>query len=407
MKTIQRICILSMLSLLWACFEDVERKPAFQDGSAPSPVSEVVVQNQPGGAIITYGLPTDADIIGVEARFKRGDQLINKSTSIYSNKIVIEGLKSLQKVDIEIRTFDRSNNFSTPVAVSAVPLKSPIDEIFESFGLVETFGGVRLTYDNKHQVQVEFQLLKKEKAGGRYKYSQSAFVETNKRTGFNFRGFKPETEDFGVVAIDRWNNISDTLYARLTPISEQELDRLKFKKVSPEIPNDSKIAFGWELTNLWNGSNEGSGYHTGQLDPGVIIKPYVEPFHVFTMDLGVTANISRLRFWQRQGNDYIYAHGNPRNFEVWGIDKIPANYDGGSLEGWTRLVENGEVVKPSGAPIKQNSAADQAAALAGEEFETLDPTKPIRYVRFVNKKNWVGAKFMHLVEVKFWGKVLP
>lgn len=407
MKITQLIYVFSLTVLLSACFEDVERKPAFVDSSAPSPVTEAIVENQPGGAIITYTLPKDTDLISVEARFKRGEQEVVKSSSIYSNKIVIEGLKSSQKVEIEIRAVDRSNNFSSPVIVSATPLEAPIDELFKSFRLVETFGGVRLEYNNEREVQVEFQLFKKEKTDGTYKYSSSAFVETSQRTGFNFRGFESETGDFAVVAIDRWNNISDTLYAKLTPINEQQLDRQKFKAVSPAIPNDTKDAFGWTLPNLWNGSIEGNGFHTGQLDPGVIITPYNEPFHVFSMDLGVTANISRLKFWQRQSTSWMYAHGNPRNFEVWGIDQIPANYDGSSLEGWTKLVENGEVIKPSGAPLGQNSAADQAAAAAGEEFESLNPTKPIRYIRVVHFRNWSGGKFLHVMEIGFWGKIIP
>ena len=129
---------------------------------------------------------------------------------------------------------------------------------------------------------------------------------------------------------------------------------------------------------------------------------------MFTVDLGVVAKLSRFKFWQRQGDGGccgVYSHGNPRYFEVWGIAEIPAD-NGASLEGWTRLIENGEVVKPSGAPIGSNSAEDLAQAAKGEEFEFSIEAPPVRYIRFVNMESWSTGKFMHLMELNFWGQIV-
>ncbi len=395
------------ICLVWACGKDLEKGPIFKDSVAPSPVTEVVVTNTSGGAVITYQMPKDLDLLRVEASFMRGDQKIVKSSSIYSNKILIDGLKSGQTLDISVSAVDRSNNYSTPVKVTASPLRAPIDDLFDSFGLKEDFGGVRLSYNNKDLLQVEIQILKLNETNGLYQYKSSAFIDTDKKNGFSFRGFEDVPGKFAVVAIDRWNNISDTAFAVLTPIKEVKLDINKFKKISPAIPNDSPVAFGWVIENMWNNNNGGSGYHSAQDEPGggSLMEPYNEPYPVISFDLGVTAYISRFKFWQRTGT-WMYTHGNPRLFEVWGIDKIPAGYDGKSLTGWTRLVVDGEVIKPSGAPLGQNSAEDVASATSGEEFECADPGKPIRYIRFVNQKNWSGAKFMHIMEVNFWGNII-
>ncbi|PWJ57948.1 uncharacterized protein DUF5126 [Dyadobacter jejuensis] len=395
----------TLMALLFSCGDDNFHGPIEKDNTPPAPVTEVQVKNTAGGAELVYQLPSDPDLLRIEATFSRGTEIITKTSSVFKNVITLDGLKSGQEIDVTLTSVDRSNNHSTPVVVKVTPLRAPIDDLFDSFSLKEDFGGVRLSYDNKSEVQVEIQILKKNKESGLYQYQSSAFISNNQRTGYSFRGFEPEQADFAAVAIDRWNNISDTIFANITPIQEQLLDIQKFKKIAPAIPNDSKDAFGWIIENLWNNNINGSGFHTSQTDGGALIAPYTEPYPVFSFDLGVTANISRIKFWQRQGT-WIFAHGNPRNFEIWGIDKIPANYDGTSMEGWTRLVEEGEVKKPSGAALGQNSADDVAQAASGEEFESVDPSKPIRYIRFVNKKNWSGANFIHIMEINLWGKVL-
>ncbi|WP_025764447.1 DUF5000 domain-containing lipoprotein [Dyadobacter tibetensis] len=404
-ENLKRISTLLMVAMLLACGEENSRGPIEKDNTPPAPVSEVLVKNTPGGAELVYVLPSDPDLLRVEASFVRGDIKITKTSSVYKNMISLDGLKSGQQLEVTLTTVDRSNNHSQPVVVTVSPLKAPIDELYDSFTLKEDFGGVRLSYDNKNQVQVELQILKKNGQSGLYEYQSSAFISNNQRSGYSFRGFDPTEAEFAAVAIDRWNNISDTIYAKVTPIKEQLLDIQKFKKVVPAIPNDSKDAFGWVIENLWNNNVNGSGFHTSQTDAGALIVPYTEPYPAFSFDLGVTANISRIKFWQRQGT-WIFAHGNPRYFEIWGIDKIPDNYDGTSMIGWTKLVEDGEVLKPSGAPLGQNSADDVAQAAAGEEFESIDPSKPIRYIRVINKKNWSGAKFLHLMEINLWGKVI-
>lgn len=388
---------------LVACGEEEMRGSLYEDSIPPSPVSDVQVTNLPGGAKISYQIPDDEDLLMVEATYIRGGKEAQTSASVFNNELVIEGLRASGSFDVELVAIDRSNNRSNSVKVQVTPLKAPIDEMFETMQLREDFGGVRLRYNNKDDIQVEFQLLRQTESS-LYEYQTSAFITNGQRTGYSFRGFEPVTQKFAVVAIDRWDNISDTLYAELTPIEEEILDIENFTAIRPGIPTDMPDAFGWVLENMWNGNIGGSGFHTSQADPGFVVAPYQEPFHIISFDLGVTANLSRIKFWQRQGT-WIFAHGNPRYFEIWGTDELPDN-DGESMEGWTKLVENGEVLKPSGGPLGQNSAEDEAQAANGEEFEVSDSSVPIRYIRFVNFQSWSGAKFMHIMEFNFWGKII-
>ncbi|MCG8305768.1 MAG: DUF4959 domain-containing protein [Cytophagales bacterium] len=394
--------IILMVAGFISCTEEDERGPLIKDDTIPGVVSEIIVTNLPGGAKIEYKVPDDEDALMVEANYLRNGEWVTARSSIFKNYVLIEGLRKVASQKVALVTIDRSDNRSEPVEVTISPEKAPIDKLFESFELVADFGGVRVKYNNEDQVIAELLLYASNEAGDMV-YRQSAFVNTDIRTHFSFRGFPPETNTFGILAIDRWDNITETLEKEILPLEEVLLDIENFNDV--HLVGDEPSAWGWDLENLWNESIEGKGFHTGSGSPGTVVPPYTEGYHMFTIDLGVKAQLSRFKFWQRQGN-YIFSHANPRSFEVWGIDEIPAD-NGASMgnNGWTRLIENGEVIKPSGAEKGNNSADDEAQAASGEEFEFPIDTPPVRYIRFVNLESWSGGKFMHLMEVDFWGQI--
>lgn len=369
------------------------------DSIPPEQVSEVEVENLPGGARISYKVPSDEDALMVEANYTRNDQEVTVKSSIYSNFVVIEGLREATSQEVQLVSVDKSNNRSQPVTVSIDPLTAPVDKLFSSLELVEDFGGVRLFYNNEDEIPAEL-LLYAEDESGNLVYSQSAFITDSSNTSHTFRGYPPESTRFGVTVIDRWENHTDTLDAELVPMLEVQLDRNNFDDVV--LAGDEPSAWGWVKNNMWNGSINGAGFHTAQGQPGAVIPPYTEAYHMFTMDLGVTAKLSRFKFFQRQGG-WAFRHGNPRYFEVWGTDELPAD-NGESLEGWTRLITDGESIKPSGAPLGTLSAEDQAAAAAGDEFEFPIEAPPVRYIRFVNFESWSGGKFMHILELEFYGQ---
>lgn len=391
---------IGLSALLFSCEEET-RGPLTADSIPPKPVSEVVVINQSGGATITYSIPDDEDVLLVEAIYKldNGKRVTSKS-SIFKNHITVEGLRKVQVQDIELVAVDRSNNRSTSVFVTINPEAAPIDKLFSSFTLVEDFGGVRLSYDNEEEISAELLLYTADESGN-WVYSQSVFIADDHRSHQTFRGFPPISSKFGVAAIDRWDNATEMLTAEKTPLEEVILDQGNFKDVF--LTGDEPDAWGWTKSNLWNGSVGGSGFHTAQGQPGTLVPPYLEEYHMLTIDLGVRAKLSRFKFWQRQ-DDYAYTHGNPRYFEVWGNNEIPEDR-GASLIGWTKLIERGEVVKPSGGPIGKNSAEDVAKAASGEEFEFPIEAAPVRYIRFVNIESWSTGKFMHMMEINFWGQI--
>ncbi len=386
---------------LLSCEEEDERGLLTPDANPPGVVSEVVVTNLPGGAKIEYKLPGDEDALLVEASYRLGNgELVTAKSSIFKNFVIIEGLRKVESQEVTLVVVDRSNNRSEPVTASISPETAPIDKLFGTFELVPDFGGVRINYKNEDEIRAELLLYAADETG-RLIYSQSTFISTNNLSHHTFRGFPPQSAKFGISAIDRWDNATGILETEILPLEEILLSIEDFNDIF--LDGDEPDAFGWVKSNMWNGSIGGAGFHTAQGQAGAIIPPYTEGFHMFTVDIGVKAKLSRFKFWQRQGN-WIFTHGNPRHFEVWGIDEIPAD-NGASFDGWTKLVENGEVIKPSGGALGNNSAEDVAQAAEGEEFEFPIESPPVRYIRFVNLESWSTGKFVHVMELNFWGQL--
>src|SRR5690606_1326083 len=322
---IHKYLMLGLGLAFFSCEEEVSG-PLTNDGTPPSPVSEITVTNLPGGAKITYKVPDDEDALLVEAKYKldNGKEVTAKS-SIFKNFVIVEGLRRSVQQEVELVTVDRSENRSQPVIASINPEMAPVDKLYNSFELVEDFGGVRLYYNNEDKISAELLLYAADEKGNLV-YKQSVFIADDQRTYQTFRGYPPTANTFGISAIDRWDNATEILSVERTPLEETKLDLQKFRELF--LPGDEPGGIsGWVMPLLWNGSIGEPGFHTNHTAPGTLVPPYTDTYHIFTMDLGVTAKLSRFKFWQRQQNnlDGLYSHGNPKIFDVWGAAELPTH----------------------------------------------------------------------------------
>ena len=72
MKKYLFVQVLLIIFLFNACEEDI-REPLISEGIAPGKISNVVVENLPGGAALTYTLPNDNDLLYVLAEYEFGN----------------------------------------------------------------------------------------------------------------------------------------------------------------------------------------------------------------------------------------------------------------------------------------------------------------------------------------------
>ncbi|MDR2037615.1 MAG: DUF4959 domain-containing protein [Bacteroidales bacterium] len=362
------------------------------DNTPPQPVSDAVVENLPGRVKITYKLPNETDLLYVKAVYYNslGVKMEVKASS-FKNTIEIKGFGKSDDQTIHLIAVDRSQNESEALPVKIKPLDSPIYAVRETLQAVETWGGVKLMWENPSREQLIVKVLKDE---DNEQIEIDTFYSTELTAENSTRGLDSIPQVFRIFIKDIYENTTDTLVTTIKPRYEMELPTGKFKEMDLGTDYEvSQYSNGWN--KLWDGlyGVEGSMYYLN-------IKGNVT-FSYFTIDLDATYKLSRTRVWGR--TNYAYALHNPRYFEFWGTDDLDAARNKDSWDGWTRLIEC-ESYKPSGSASGVVTSEDQIYAEAGEEFEFPDDVINVRYIRFRCNETWTKSKNLCIGELRFWGQ---
>ena len=375
----------------YSCSEENNRLPVTDDPTIPGKVSNIRVDSLPGAVKLTYDLPRGQSLSYVKAECLINGVLRQVKASAYVNHLTIEGFADNSLYTINLYSVNRSEKASEPVQVQARPLAPPFQEVYKSLQLIEDWSGAAVFFENPSEADLAICLIHVDSTSF---WNQGETFYTKRQQGsFSVRGFKPVETKFGVYIRDRWNNTTDTMVKVLTPRFDKPLERTKFRAVS--LPSDVPAAWGWVMTNLWNGNTGEPGFHTNT--------DGIWP-HWFTFDLGTEegALLSRCIFWQRIGsnNAYSFTDRNIKKFEIWG--SMDPNPNGTFDESWTLLLD-GEYIKPSGLPAGQFTEDDLDLLVNGHEFVFPLAIPYVRYIRVKVKETWSGAKEFFITQVAFWG----
>lgn len=364
------------------------------DGVAPGKVQILSYTPIAGGAEITFKSPEDEDLMSIVAKYTLASGVeMESKVSSYSNKLTVEGFGDTEPKKIIFYAVDRMENVGDTTEYSIIPLTPSYIEAYNTLSVSETFGGIALSMSNPSASDLSVEVITPDSLG---QWSTALINYTSSKSiNLSVRGYDAEERTFGIIVKDRWDNVTDTVFNTVVPWEEYELDKSKFAEVI--LDNDIPMnAWGHWMGKMWNGSHNygdaGDMAHSPQENESMPIW--------FTFDLGVTANLSRYMYWQRLDDDYLYQHGNMKEWEVWGRADKPSQ--DGSWAGWTKLMDC-ESYKPSGLPVGQFSNEDKEYATAGEEFTFPTGTQPVRYIRFKALSTFSGAAFIHLMEVTFYG----
>jgi hypothetical protein len=392
MKSIKTI-IACMLAL--ACFygcSETELQPIENNSKAPGKVNVTDIENTPGGAVITYILPSDPDLLYVMARYEEKGISREFKASFYTNKLTIDGLSKEEEYIIELTAVNRSGKSSEIVPVKIYPLTPPVRGVFESLNGAPTFGGIEITYENPSKAFVAIGVLTTDEKGEFYEHD--TYYSSEAAAKFSVRGFGDQEREFRLYVKDKWGNVSDTTSFKVMPIRETELDKNLFREMRLKGDADP-TAWGGQLRYIWNGQvMEEEGIHTGNVSTGV-------PMYS-TFDLGVVATLSRFKLWIMMNDKHMYNDVSPRNYEVWGrSEPIDANDDGDFFPHWFKMGEI-ENIKPSGLPVGTLTDDDRAAARRGDELVFNYNEFTTRYIRIRCLRNWSGNTNMCFSEVSFW-----
>lgn len=361
--------------------------PVVNDGVAPGPVTGVSVTNLSGAATLKYNLPSDPDVLYVKAVYKT-KQGVERETKVsyYNNTITVVGFADTDPYEVKLYAIDKGGNQSQATSVTVNPLTPPYKVIRNSLQAISNFGGIDVSFQNATEADVAMVVIAPNSLG------DLAIINTNytniKEGTFMTRDLKAVETKFGIYVRDRWGNISDTLKVTLTPIYEERLDRTKMKALVLPTNTDAPTGYGGSIAGLFDGSLTGGMYHAGDA---------ARMPQWFTYDMGVSAKISRMAWWMRQG--YYYNLHSPRKVEIWGSNNPNPN---GSFDGWVLLTTH-EQIKPSGLPNGQLSTADNEAANAGETITIPLDAPKVRYIRFKTLSNWSAGTYVQIFEIAMWG----
>lgn len=391
---LNKLLLLSTVAIiLTSCSKEKYVEPLDKD-SVPANVTNVTVEPLPGAARISYELPLDKNLRYVKAVYEIRPGVEKESiSSLYANSLIVDGFADEKEYQVKLYSVSKGEQMSeTPVIVNLTPLTSPIKEAFNTLAFKETFGGATLSFDNSGAAALSVKILTD--SSGRLREVETYY--TNAVQGkYSIRGFASEPRLFAAVVRDRWGNISDTITQMLTPIFEQAIPKGNFRHVP--LSNDTYEPHStpvWNVTKLWDGKLQGddqySIFHT---------KPGSGMPQSFTFDMGVTAILSRYKFWHAGAG--AYQRGAPKKWEVWGTDTAPDPL--GNWEGWTKLMDS-ESYKPSGeGPITSGDL--NYANVQGEEFDFPEGIPAVRYLRFKTTETWGGLDYVYIGELSFWGKI--
>lgn len=382
------ILALSFIGLLIGCNE-IKKGPIYPEGGKPEKVKVQKTESLPGAVKIIYELPNEKDLLYVLAEYtdKYGRKIQNKS-STYTNSITIDGFADTSEYNLSLFAVTRTEVRSEPTNIKIKSLLPPIYEAQETILLQADFGGINVSFENPSEAPLSLIVAYKDENGNFV--DKETFYTSQTEVSLTARGFDSKETNFAVYLRDRWDNRTDTIFEKLTPIFEKELDKNLFRSVT--LPTDVAVGWGLPIPNLWDDVIAEEGYMWHSADAQM-------PIH-FTFDLGVEAQLSRFVLWQRQGQ-WIYNHGNPKRYEIWGSTTPPSD---GSWDNW-ELLASCVSEKPSKQPLGLNTSEDVAAAERGEENNIPLEAPKARYIRVKILETWVGSGGIssHISEMTFYG----
>ncbi|SEN86237.1 protein of unknown function [bacterium A37T11] len=371
---------------LLTCSEEKVRPP--NTGAVPLSPANVSIRNLPGSAIIHYTVSDDyTSYILAEYETKKGTIRTTKS-SRYNDSLKVEGFAEAGIYDVTLYAVGEGEKRSEGVKIQVAIGEPPYRSVLKSIQLKATFGGVLLHVENPDTAALRIVLLTKE--SGNQKLVETFYVKSQETT-LSSRGFESVKREFGVFVRDRFNNLSDTIYNKITPLFEQQLDKNKFKELNLDgdfnTPNNSSRS---RLSNLWDGIT-GNG-NADDLFATIMGHGFPQ---FFSFDLGIKANLSRFKYFPRSEKCCAYKNS-PRFFEIWG-----SNVASGDWSHWTKLVDC-EMDKPSGSPDGEYSSEDVAYVERGIDYEFPVGTPPFRYLRFKTLEVWASGNIA-IYELTFFG----
>ncbi|MGI6047222.1 MAG: DUF4959 domain-containing protein [Petrimonas sp.] len=401
--------IFYLILLLFIQFIASCDKESVRSSEKPSPLTEYEVTPINGGAVITYRVPNDPNVLCVTAEYFRNGQKFIERSSYHKNSLRIEGFKVIEPVKVTLYTENSYEDRSDPVTIQFTPLKGLVDLAKESMKISTTFGGINVSWNNNSNTELRIHLLAY--INGKLVKEEiyfSAYAQDN----HVYRGYESVATKFAIVIGDKWQNVSDTIFYETTPIFEMEV---------PKPWGDMRAYVYGDNTTEYGPTHTFSKFFDGMIGWGSVgyLNKARSEGNSFTFDLKEEFILNRFKFWPslRFGELMdVYGNVNLIEFSMWGSPVLdttkPNSYwennedpTGTFKEDWVYLGyfvrERLDLQGATDAEIAQRGAVD------GDEFILPENLGPVRYIRFFAEANAGGKpvpnNYWQLGELSFFG----
>ena len=349
------------------CNED---RLIYKDDSAPAPaqVTNVEVRDTHGGAVLTYTLPADRNLLYVRAEYEIQPGVVREAkSSFYSDTLVLEGFGDTRTYDVKLYSVGRNGKSSEPVPVQVNPNTPPVK--LASVALSETFGGVRISFENPMKINLAI-VFRGDTANTGYQSVMQTFYTSNERGSFSFKGLDSIPGTFSAYMRDRWDNVSEMVTEEnMKPWFEMEIPYTGWNE--HHLPGDvEEFYLNLSARRMWNDI-------WTVINEACCSEDLPLP-QMLTVSLGRTLIMSTFQYWPRYTTFDFFTRGHAKEFELWG--SMAPNPNGELDETWTPLGRFETI--DDGRDIYQVSYPGSGYVFDIEESEFApDPYVPIRYLR--------------------------
>ena len=386
--------LLLVISLVASCGSEDKG-----DTTPPGELSVISTEATYGGAIISYTLPEDNDILYVRADYTNGKgEAVFRTVSKHVNQIEVSGFVIEDDVTVSLTVVDENQNSSMAVALKIRPLRSFIFLVQESIQIEPDLGGVQVSWENATEKTVFIYLHIQDGEDEQIRILSSA----NKNEKIFVRGLEAKPLLFLTKTEDFDGNISELQEkGTYTPLFEEKINKDTWKLVS-NLSIDGN-AYEGATVNFWDDvidtfetNSDNSYFIINRNDNGGILRWPLD----IVIDLNKKAKINRFKVWQRaywyngpDGKSYYYQEENLKSFDL---------YVSMNKTDWV-LLGNFEIEGPAGGTDEISQALlDEAAA--GHNFNLDEISPEFRYLKFSITSNFGSDSFCHGSEITLFGR---
>ena len=389
------ICIpilLLLISIVVSC-ESEDKK----DTTPPGELTITSTEATYGGAIISYTLPNDDDILYVRADYTNGKgEAVFRTVSKHVNQIEVSGFVVEEDVTVSLTVVDENQNKSKAVEHEIRPLQSFIYLVQESIEIVPDLGGVQVSWENIEEKTVFIYL---HIADGDEEETR-ILSSSNATENIFVRGLEAKELGFSTKVEDFDGNITSLIEeGYYTPLFEEKINKDTWTLVSNlsidgNAYEGATVNFWDDVVDTFETNSDNSYFIINRNDNGGVLRWPLD----IVIDLNKKVKINRFKVWQRAfwyngpgDQPYYYQSENLRSFDLFvSMDKSE----------WA-LLGSFQIEEPTNGDISQ-ALLDEAAA--GHNFNLNEISPEFRYLKFSITSNFGSDSFCHGSEISLFGR---